>query len=173
MLGMQAPSGAWLKFEAPDKSFSLQVPTKLEPMPRKTKDTTVSKKKDEKGVEQDVKGQIITDLWLGRLNDGLYLAGVTDYPVQVGLERELDLDRDNFLKAVDATLVSESKITQNGYAGREFTATNKQYADTFKSRIFTDGWRSYQIVAREPSSSFDGKRVDAFLQSFQIAAKPK
>jgi hypothetical protein len=34
-------------------------------------------------------------MWIADLSTGFYIAGITDYPVDINTQRELDLDRDN------------------------------------------------------------------------------
>ena len=91
-------------------------------------------KKEEGGVQKDIKADVVADIWLTKASFGVYEVGFTDYPIEIDVARELEADRDNFLKEIDAKLVSESDITQNGFSGKEFTGTNSTY--TFKCRVF-------------------------------------
>jgi hypothetical protein len=161
----------WGTFTAPDKSFSVIMPADLQPVQHTAKDVVIGKKKNADGVDQDETGTLVTDIWLAKESTGLYLAGATMYPMDLDVEHELDLDRDNFLKAVDATLVSESRVSSNGFAGREFTGVSATY--TFKSRVFADRRHAYQVAAGEPTKAFDMNRVDRFLQSYQLRVSPQ
>jgi hypothetical protein len=120
----------------------------------------------EKQSQIDEKGgyKIPTDIWMSKASFGLYMLGITDYPIALDAKTELDLDRDNFLKALNAKLVDESEITVGGVSGRQFTGVSEKY--TFKSRMFYINKRTYSVVAAEPTSSIDAGRVKAFLDSF-------
>jgi hypothetical protein len=151
-----AQSANWFKFVAPDGSFSVSLPITPKAVTQ-TKDNPV--------------GQIITNIWLANVDSGLYAVGVTDYPVDVNTQKELDADRDNFLKAVDAKLVSESDFifasNGTGYPSKEFTGVSTDGAYTYKSRIFVvSSRRVYQIVAREETATLNIERVNNFLLSF-------
>ena len=163
-------SDGWTRFTPPDKSFSALLPSKLNPPIHQVKDVPIGKKKNASGVETDEMGQIVTDMFIGETPTGLYLVGVTLYPVDITVDRELDLDRDNFLKAVGGKLVSETPVTLNGFSGKEFTGATADY--TFKSRVYADRRHAYQIAARELTNTLDLKRVDNFLKSFDLNVKP-
>jgi hypothetical protein len=147
-------AGEWQKLVAPDNSCSVLLPS----MPEKQKDT-----KDTKY------GTVLTQIWLSRVTNGIYVLGITDYPIDVDPKTELDLDRDNFLKEVNAKLVDESPITLSGTTGKEFTGVSDAY--TFKSRVYLIGRRVYQIIAGEQTASVDANRVAKFLGSFELAKK--
>jgi hypothetical protein len=149
-------NSGWTKFVSPDGSFSILMPG-------------VPGHQDMD--KDDPAGKITTNIWLLDTPQGLYLVGTTDYPVDINPQRELDLDRDNFLKAVDAKLVSESDFTLKGYPGKEFTGTSAAY--TFKSRVLVVGRRAYQYAAREPSASLNLDRVNGFLLSFDLTQPSK
>jgi hypothetical protein len=160
----------WITFVAPDNTFSAILPVKPD-APQHSVEKVPIGKKTEDGVEKDIMADVVADIWLTKVSYGLYELGVTDYPVEINISRELELDRDNFLKAIDAKLVSESDISQNGYSGKEFTGVGADY--TFKCRVFADHRRAYLVCAAEPTASFTASRVDRFLKAFVITAKPK
>jgi hypothetical protein len=138
-----------------DKSFSIMMPSHPE-------------KQDEK--KDTEYGPILTQIWLSRVSTSagmaIYLAGITDYPIDVDSKTELDLDRDNFLKAVNGTLVSSTDITLGTVPGKEFVG--KSATHTFKSVVFLKGRRVFQVVAGEPSSNVNEDRVEKFLRSFEL-----
>ncbi len=81
-------------------------------------------------------------------------------------KKELELDRDNFLKAVSAKLDKDSEITVSGYPGLEFWGSSEGYV--FHSRIAMDGKRRvYQVVAGIPKSG-DQSLGDKCVNSFEI-----
>jgi len=148
--GFQAV-GDWVQFSTDDHSCKVLLP--VEPKKQtKTKDTE--------------SGAIVSNIWISKPDFGLYLLGITDYPIDVDTQRELELDRDNFLKAVNARLIDDSDITLSGHPGKEFTGASDTY--TYKSRVYLVGRRVYQIVAAEPSAAIDSTRVKKFLESFEL-----
>jgi len=84
-------------------------------------------------------------VWIAKTANGIYLAGNTDYPVDINPTKELELDRDNFLKQVNAKLVDDTDITLSGKPGKEFSGVSADF--TFRSRVFVVGRRAYLIVA--------------------------
>jgi hypothetical protein len=144
-----------IKFVVPDGSCSVLIPEKPE-LHTTAKDTE--------------SGEIVTNMWLVNDSQGFFLIGITDYPVDIDVQRELDLSRDNFLKAVDAKLVSESDFTLKGYRAKEFTGVSNPASDgnTFKSRVFVIGRRNYQTVARDETAKWNVERVNRFLLSFEL-----
>jgi len=146
----------WIKFAPPDGSFSVL-------MPEKPVLQTISK---------DVaSGKVVTSLWLADTSLGLYLAGFTDYPVDVDVQGELDKSRDNFLKAVEAKLVSESDFTLKGYRGKEFTGVSSD--NTFKVREVVVGRRNYTNAMRDATAGFNIERANKFLLSFDLTQDAK
>jgi hypothetical protein len=147
----------WIKFVSPDGTLSVLMPATPKPETQST---------------DNPQGKIITNIWIARTSQGVYLAGATDYPVDLDVHQELALDRDNFLKAVNAKLVSESDITLRGYPGKEFTGVSDD--TTYKSRIVVVGRRhAYQVVIGESTASFSIDRAGKFLLSFDIPQKAK
>ena len=148
----QAPT-KWARFVVPDKSCSVLMP-----------DTAQKQSSTEE--KQGVKSS--SDLWLAKTNFGVYIIGITDYSVELDPKSELDADRDNFLKAVNAKLVDESDISLSGVKGREFTGISENY--TFKCRFFYINKRTYSIMGAEPTKELDVSRVKKFLESFEFGS---
>jgi hypothetical protein len=146
----------WIKFVPPDGSFSVLMPVAPELH-------TTSK--------DNPSGKIVTSMWVADTPQGFYLSGFTDYPVDLDVQTELDRSRDNFLKAVDAKLVSESDFTIKGYPGKEITGVSSE--DTFKFRQLVVGRRNYGNVTRHPTASFNVERVNKFFQSFELTEKAR
>jgi hypothetical protein len=139
-----------------DKSFSVVMPSHPEKQDQR-KDTEV--------------GPILTQIWLSKVPNGIYLVGITDYPIDVDPKTELDLDQENFLKAVKGTLVSSTNITLGTIPGKEFVGTSATH--TFKSVVFLKGRRVFQAVAGEPTSSINEERAEKFLRSFELGKDPQ
>jgi hypothetical protein len=146
----------WIKFVPPDGSFSVLMPEK--PV---LNSSTVDKPS----------GKIVTNIWVADTSQGFYLAGVTDYPADIDVQKELDLSRDNFIKAVEAKLVSESDFTLKGYRGKEFTGVSS--SDTFKVRELVVGRRNYLEAVRDNTASFNIERANKFLLSFDLTQDAK
>lgn len=101
----------------------------------------------------------------------LYLIGWTDYPgnVTLDVQGEIKATRDNFLKSVHGTLISEKEISLDGHPGLEFTAEmdSKLYV---VSRIYIVGNRPYQILAVTRKYE-DQTKANRFLWSFRLDVK--
>ena len=79
---------------------------------------------------------------------------------------ELEANRDNFVKGINATLVSSRRTNIDGYSALEFTA---ETADRiFKSRVYLVGRRPYQIVIGSPKGLDDSANVNRFFNSFKV-----
>src|SRR5579863_1570485 len=61
----------WDKFVAPDGSFSILMPEKPE-LQTVTKDHP--------------SGKVVTNIWVANTSQGLFLAAVTDYPVDIDVQ---------------------------------------------------------------------------------------
>src|SRR5262249_54902758 len=80
--GFQAVTN-WVQFSTDDHRCKVLLP--VEPKKQtQTKDTE--------------SGAIVSNIWISKPDFGIYLLGITDYPIDVDAKRELELDRDNFLK---------------------------------------------------------------------------
>jgi len=103
-----AQQEAWHTFAEPSGHFSFLVPA--EPKHQSQKD------------ESHPEGPIVTDTYVVNQGTNLYLAGLTQYPPAAMLpdEQELNADRDNFNKAVGATLVSEDRGKYSGFPSVDF-----------------------------------------------------
>jgi len=145
------PFDAWQRFVSEDKSFAVQLPAE----PKHSTQTT--EKPD---------GKAVTEIYLLKYQDIVYVAGITEYSIDVDPKGELDLDRDNFLKAVDAKLTSESDVTFSGHQGRDFMGSSETY--DFVSRLAMVGKRRvYQVTVAVPKSG-DHTVVRKCIDSFEI-----
>jgi hypothetical protein len=84
-------------------------------------------KRETQKDESHREGPIVTDTYV--INQGnLYLAGLTQYPQAAELpdEKELTADRDNFNKAVSATLISDERGKYAGFPSLEFKSKNER-----------------------------------------------
>ncbi|HQV71267.1 MAG TPA: hypothetical protein PLJ62_09670 [Thermoflexales bacterium] len=108
------------------------------------------------------------------IGTGAYLLGYNDYPAdkvqQADAQNILDGARDGGLKNINATLLSETKIEQDGFPGRDITARasvqGREYA--VRIRVFLVNNRLYQqMVLTEPGKIPDGD-IAKFVDSFKL-----
>lgn len=96
----------------------------------------------------------------------IYVCLYGDYAASIHLnpDAELAANRDNFLKTLNASLISTKKIELDGRAGLEFTGENAQ--TTFQSKVYILGNRIYQIAVGVPKGTGDSANAARFLKSF-------
>jgi hypothetical protein len=114
-------------------------------------------------------GPYTTHLFVVRDERNVYLIGWVDYDPSFNFNRqaELEANRDNFVKGINATLVSTRATIVDGYPVIEFSA---ETADrTFKSRVFMVGRRPYQIVIGCPNDQTDAVATNRFFSSFKVS----
>jgi hypothetical protein len=111
---VQQSSGDWHTFTDPTGHFSFLVPG--EPKRQTQKD------------ESHNEGPIVTDTYVVNTQTNAFIAGLTQYPPAASLpdQEELTADRDNFNKAVKATVVSEERRNYAGFPAVEFKAKSEQ-----------------------------------------------
>lgn len=147
-------NGGWVKFSSPEGRFSVLMPE----IPQDKTETVDS-----------AHGPYTTHLFIVRDTTSVYLIGWVDYDPSFNFNRqaELDANRDNFVKGINATLVSTRPGSFDGYNGLEFTA---ETADrVFKSRVFLVGRRPYQIVIGSPKGQDDAASTERFFNSFKVS----
>jgi hypothetical protein len=149
-----ADNGGWVKFTSPNGRFSVLMP---EIPPEKTETT------------DSANGPYTTHLFVVRDTTSVYLIGWVDYDPSFNFNRqaELEANRDNFVKGIQATLLSSKETVIDGYNAIEFTAEAGDRI--FKSRVFLVGRRPYQIVIGSPKGMDDTARVERFFNSFKVS----
>lgn len=97
--------------------------------------------------EEHKEGPIVTDTYLVKTQSNLYVAGLTQYPPAVALpdQGELNADRDNFNKTVNATVVSEDRKTFAGFPSVEFKS--KSDRNTYHVLMVKADHNVYMMVA--------------------------
>src|SRR6185295_5646546 len=146
----------WVRFTSPDGHFSV-----LMAATPKNKSETVD----------SAHGPYTTHLFIVRDTTSVYLIGWVDYDPSFNFNRqaELEANRDNFVKGINATLISTRPTVIDGYSAIEFTA---ETADRlFKSRVFMVGRRPYQIVIGSPKTLNDATNTERFFNSFKVKAQ--
>lgn len=150
-------ASGWIKFTSDEGHFSVLMPD----TPTEKSETVPSEH-----------GPYTTHLFMVRGSPVLpvYLIGWVDYDPSFNFNRqaELEANRDNFVKGLQATLVSTRATVINGYSAIEFTA---ETADRiFKSRVLLVGRRPYQLVIGTPKGQDDTANVTRFFNSFKVRA---
>ena len=109
----------------------------------------------------------ITNLFISKTNTEIYALGWVDYENSYNFDeqKELEANRDNFVKGVSATLVSTKNTTFNGYKAVEFSAESSSYYWT--SKVFMVGRRPYQLVIGSSTGHVSGNE-NKFYSSFSI-----
>ena len=145
--------GGWANFSSETGRFSVLMPV----IPEEKIETTPSDH-----------GPYTTHLFIVREDKYVYLIGWVDYDPSFNFSRqaELEANRDNFVKGVNATLTSTRSLNLDGYPVIQFTADTVDR--TFKSRVYLVGRRPYQIVIGYPKGEEDISLTNRFFNSFKV-----
>jgi hypothetical protein len=146
-------ASGWVKFTSDDGHFSVMMPE----MPSDKSETVDS-----------AHGPYTTHLFIVKDTTSVYLIGWVDYDASFNFNRqaEIEANRDNFVKGINATLLSNHPTMIDGYSGLEFTAETADRG--FKSRVFLVGRRPYQIVIGSPKGMDNTALVNRFFNSFKV-----
>ncbi len=149
----QPDNGGWVKFNSPEGRFSVFMPETPQ---------------DKSETVDSAHGPYTTHLFVVKDTTSVYLIGWVDYDPSFNFNRqaELEANRDNFVKGINATLVSNHPTTIDGYSAIEFTAETGDRL--FKSRVFMVGRRPYQIVIGSPKGQDASAETDRFFNSFKV-----
>jgi predicted Zn-dependent protease len=101
----------------------------------------------------------------------VFLIGYVDYDPNFNFNptAELDENRDNFVKGVKATLISNKRTTVDGYQAIEFVAETAE--KIFKSRVYMVGRRPYQLVTVTSKGVDDSVNINRFFGSFKVRVR--
>jgi hypothetical protein len=151
-----ADTSGWVHFNSEEGRFSVlmpQIPT------------------DKTETEQSQHGPYTTHLFVVKDTTSVYLIGWVDYDPSFNFNRqaELEANRDNFVKGINATLLTTRPTVIDGYSAIEFTAETTDRV--FKSRVYMVGRRPYQIVIGSPKGMDDSANVNRFFNSFKVAQR--
>ena len=125
--------------------------------------------KDEvKTTPSDDIGPYTTRFFTLRNPRHVFLIGYVDYDPSFNFNRqaELEANRDQFIKQLNATLVSTRNVRIDGYSALEFTAATEERI--FKARVYIVGRRPYLIVLISPKDVDDTLALNRFFNSFKI-----
>jgi hypothetical protein len=152
-----APDRAgWVRFTSDEGHFSVLMP---------------EAPTDKSETVQSEHGPYTTHLFIVRDTQSVYLIGWVDYDPSFNFNRqsELEANRDNFVKGINAKLLSTRQTTIDGYSALEFTAETEDRM--FKSRVYMVGRRPYQIVIGSPKGFDDTSYVSRFFNSFKVSVR--
>jgi len=143
----------WVNFSSTDGLFTVLMPD----TPTEKTETT-----------QSEHGPYTTHLFVLRGESNVFLIGWVDYDPSFNFNRqaELEANRDNFVKGINATLRTTRSLTLSGYSAIEFTADTADR--TFLSRVYMVGRRPYQIVIGVPKGGEDSSDATKFFNSFKV-----
>ena len=146
-------SSGWTHFTSDEGNFSVLMPE----IPEDKVETT-----------QSSHGPYTTHLFIVKDTTNVYLIGWVDYDPSFNFNRqaELEANRDNFVKGINAKLISTRPTVIDGYSALEFVAETEDRV--FKSRVYMVGRRPYQIVIGSPKGQDDTASVNRFFNSFKV-----
>ena len=146
-------NAGWAQFSSEEGRFSVLMPQ----IPREKTET-----------KDSTPGPYTTHLFVVRDEPNVYLIGWVDYDRRFNFNRqaELEANRDNFVKGLQATLLTSRPTIIDGYSALEFTAETAEMI--FRSRVYMVGRRPYQIVIGSPKGIDDSANVNRFFNSFKV-----
>jgi hypothetical protein len=107
-------------------------------------------------------------LYTSQEEGAIYLVGWVDYnpSARLDVQGELAANRDNFVKSLKATLVSEKPIKIGTHPGIEFTGDNAQVS--FSARVYVVGQRPYMLAALTIKGRGAPAQPEKFFSSFAL-----
>ena len=146
--------GTWTKFTSEAGRFSVFMPgipgdPKVETLPSEH-------------------GPYTTHMLVLRQPRNVFVIGWVDYDPSFNFNRqaEMEMNRDNFIKGLNATLLTTRLIRIDGYPVLEFRAEGAQRM--FSSRVYMIGRRPYIIVIGSPKGVDDSVNINRFFNSFKV-----
>ena len=124
--------------------------------------------KDKTETVNSEHGPYTTHLFVVKDTTSVYLIGWVDYDPSFNFNRqsELEANRDNFVKGINAKLLSTRSFNIDGYPALEFSAETDDRV--FKSRVYMVGRRPYQIVIGSPKDVDESASLNRFFNSFKV-----
>ena len=147
----------WVKFSPAGSPFTILMPTQP---------------KEDKKTSDSPNGPYTTYLYSSVSPDReIYLVGWADYDPKFNfdVQAELEANRDNFIKGVEAKLLGTTPIKLGTHPGIEFKAEIEGRADIV-SRVYIVGRRPYQLITVTPAGRDASANRERFFSSFQLAA---
>lgn len=150
----------WEKFNSTAGNFSILLPKQ----PKEEKKTTATPYPS-----------YTSTMYTANVAGHLYLVGWVDYEPSFvfNTDKELEANRDNFVKAVKGKLLTSNKITLGAYRGLDYTgeflAGDRQFL--FKAQVFIVGKRPYLLTYVFPQGQESIPDGNRFFSSFRIAPR--
>jgi hypothetical protein len=123
---------------------------------------------DKSEIVQSEHGPYTSHIFAVRGDKSIFLIGWVDYDPSFNFNPTLELEanRDNFLKGMQATLLTNQALRLSGYQALDFTAETSDRV--FRSRAYMVGRRPYLLVAGTPKASDDSVNVNRFFNSLKF-----
>jgi hypothetical protein len=123
-------------------------------------------------------GPVQMHFWsVERGRDAAFLVAYSDYPEQFAFEKGadalLDISRDGTVSNLHGQLLKETRVTLNGYPGREIRVTVLDGKGVFRHRMFLAGHRLYQLGVATKPTEVESPEIDRFFNSFKLASNAK
>jgi len=117
------------------------------------------------------KEKVVIHSFIAKLDRCVYMAAYSDYDasVRINPQTELEADRDNFNKVLEAKLLTTRNITFDGHQGIEFTSETP--AANIKSKVFIRGNRVFQQAVLIWKDTDQTKAVETFFDSFAFTTR--
>ena len=108
-----------------------------------------------------------TNLFISKTTTDYFVIGWVDYESSYTFDaqKELEANRDNFIKGINGTLVSTTNTKFNGYQAIEFVAQSGSFYWT--SKVFLVGRRPYQLLAGSNTGKASNDE-SKFYNSFSV-----
>lgn len=141
----------WINYNSNEGKFSVSLPAE----PSVRTDTS-------RGTPK-----YVTKILLTRTEGEMFVVGWVDYDASFKFDdqKELEGNRDNFIKSINGTLVETKNSAFRGYKALEFTATSGSWF--FTSKVFIIGKRPYQLVVGSNAGKVS-ENENKFYNSFLI-----
>jgi hypothetical protein len=152
-VGFQDP-GQWTKYESSKGRFSVLVP---------------SQPTEEKETKESPYGPFTTTILRSKGNGEVYLAAWIDYDPKFifDTQKELESNRDNFVKVINGKLRNSTGITYKNNPGIEFEGTAPNFS--FKSRVYIVGRIPYMLIVLFPAGAESSPTISKFISSFELS----
>ncbi|PSB04798.1 serine/threonine-protein kinase [Merismopedia glauca] len=153
-------TGNWYSYKSEDGSYSADFPAKPQ-----------EQKRNVKSAGKEVNFTLVN--YQDQPNKRFYATAVSNIPLPPGtkfdVEKGLDGARDNALKSGNAKLIKETKISLNGYQGRELTMQGEGTL-VAKQKMFADAknFKLYQAILVAEDGNVDFPEGQKFFESFFI-----
>ena len=98
------------------------------------------------------------------------MCGYYDFPsVQHNVDKVFDLTRDGSIRSVHGTLLTEEKLTLNGYPGRRFRSTG--IGNAFLDEVMYLVDQRFYLTTITTATKNPDKSINKIIDSFRLKAK--